>query len=69
MVPEHWLQPTRVTDGSVFGFEKNERANIADDELEALRDIAEQLMVRTGQQLDEAVKEGALQEICHDQKS
>src|SRR3989338_4342001 len=53
----------------VFGFEKNERANIVDDELEALRDIAEQLLARTGQQLDEAVKEGALQEICHDQKN
>lgn len=53
----------------VFGFEKNERANIADDELEALRDIAEQLLVRTGRQLDEGVKEGALQEICHDQKN
>ena len=53
----------------VFGFEKNERANIADDELEALRDIAEQLLARTGQQLDEAVEEGALQEIYHDQKS
>lgn len=53
----------------VFGFEKNERANIADDELEALRDITEQLLARTGQQLDEAVKEGALQEICHDQKN
>ena len=53
----------------VFGFEKNERANIADDELEALRDIAEQLLVRTGSQLDKAVEEGALQEICHDQKN
>ena len=53
----------------VFGFEKNERANIADDELEALRDIAEQLLARTGRQLDEAVKDGALQEICHDQKN
>ena len=53
----------------VFGFEKNERANIADDELEALRDIAEQLLVRTGSQLDEAVAEGTLQEICHDQKN
>ncbi|CAG9932353.1 type II toxin-antitoxin system RelE/ParE family toxin [Candidatus Nitrotoga arctica] len=53
----------------VFGFEKNERANIADDELEALRDIAEQLLVRTGRQLDEAVEAGALQEICHDQKN
>jgi len=53
----------------VFGFEKNERANIAEDELEALRDIAEQLLARTGSQLDEAVKEGALQEICHEQKN
>jgi hypothetical protein len=53
----------------VFGFEKNKRANIADDELEALRDIAEQLLVRTGRQLDEAVEAGALQEICHDQKN
>lgn len=53
----------------VFGFEKNERANIADDELEVLRDIAEQLLVRTGRQLDEAVEAGALQEICHDQKN
>ena len=53
----------------VFGFEKNERANIADDELEALRDIAEQLLVRTGSQLDEAVKEGVLQEIFHDQEN
>ena len=53
----------------VFGFEKNERANIADDELEALRDIAEQLLARTGRQLDEAVEEDALQEIFHDQKN
>ncbi|CAH1205892.1 conserved hypothetical protein [Candidatus Nitrotoga sp. BS] len=53
----------------VFGFEKNERANIADDELEALRDIAEQLLARTGRQLDEAIEAGALQEICHDKKN
>ena len=52
----------------VFGFEKNRRANIADDELEALRDIAAQLLARTGQQLDEAVNDGSLQEICHDNK-
>ena len=52
----------------VYGFEKNDRANIADDELEALKDIAEQLLARTGRQLDEAVEEGLLQEICHDNK-
>jgi len=48
----------------VFGFEKNERANIADDELEALQHIATQLLARTGRQLDEAMKDGSLQEIC-----
>lgn len=52
----------------VFGFEKNERANIADDELQALKDIAEQLLARTGSQLDEAVEDGLLKEICDDNK-
>ena len=42
----------------IYGFEKNDRANIADDELEALKDIAEQLLARTGEQLDEAVQDG-----------
>jgi hypothetical protein len=49
----------------VFGFEKNERANIADDELEALQDIAVDLLARTDSQLDKAVVDGSLQEICN----
>lgn len=52
----------------VFGFEKNERANIADDELAALQDIATELLAQTGQQLDEAIQDGSLQEICNDDK-
>lgn len=48
----------------LYGFEKNDRANITDDELEALKEIAEQLLARTGKQLDEAVQDGSLQEIC-----
>ncbi|TAJ20809.1 MAG: type II toxin-antitoxin system RelE/ParE family toxin [Rugosibacter sp.] len=52
----------------VFGFEKNERANVADDELAALQDIAAQLLARDGWQLDEAIKDGSLQEICDDDK-
>lgn len=48
----------------VFGFEKNEMANISTDELEALKDVAQQLLCRTTPQLDEAVRDGALQEIC-----
>lgn len=52
----------------VFGFEKNERANIADDELDALQDIAAQLLARSVQELEEAIKDGTLQEICDDDK-
>ena len=52
----------------IYGFEKNDRANITDDELEALKEIAVQLLARTGRQLDEAVQDGSLQEICHDLK-
>ena len=50
----------------VFGFEKNDRANISDQELEALQDIAQDLLARTGTQLDLAVQTSALEEICHD---
>jgi hypothetical protein len=42
------------------------RANIADDELEALKELAEQLLARTGKQLTEALNNGSLSEICHD---
>jgi hypothetical protein len=50
----------------VYGFEKNDRANISDDELEALKELAEQLLARTGKQLTEALNDGTLSEICHD---
>ena len=53
----------------MFGFEKNERANITAEELEGLQEIAKQLLGRTPDQLDEAVRDGSLQEICHDQES
>ena len=53
----------------VYGFEKNDKANISDDELEALQTLAKDLLARTGQQLDAAVTDGALKEICHDEKS
>jgi len=49
----------------VFGFEKNDRANIAPDELEALQNLAHELLARTGSQLDLAVNDRALEEICH----
>ena len=50
----------------VFGFEKNDRANISGQELEALQDLAQDLLARTVEQLDLAVQASALEEICHD---
>lgn len=53
----------------VFGFEKNDRASITDDELAALQDLAHELLARTNQQLDTATEDGSIQEICHDHKN
>ena len=50
----------------VFGFEKNDRANVSAEELEALQDLASDLLVRTPVQLDAAVTDGTLLEICHE---
>jgi hypothetical protein len=48
----------------VFGFAKNERENISDDELELLQAMAADLLTRTDEQLDHAARDGALLEIC-----
>jgi len=48
----------------VFGFEKNERASVSDDELEGLQALAADLLARTGNQLNAAVADDTLQEIC-----
>ena len=50
----------------VFGFEKNVRANIGDIELGALQGIAVDLLALGSSQLDRAVTEEKLLEICHD---
>src|SRR5574337_260672 len=48
----------------LFGFEKNHRANITDEELEGLQVLTSDLLARTGKQLNDAVADGMLQEIC-----
>lgn len=53
----------------VFGFEKSERSNISAEEKEALQTLARDLLLRTDQELDAEVINGALQEICHEQKN
>ncbi len=52
----------------VFGFEKNDRAKISDDELEGLQELASDLLSRTARQLDEALRDASLLEICHDKQ-
>ena len=53
----------------VFGFEKNERANISKKELEALQSIATDLLKLNSNQLDAHVYNEALREICHDDEN
>lgn len=50
----------------VFGFEKNERANVSFRELEALKAIAADLLKLSSAELNSLVASGALQEICHE---
>ena len=50
----------------VFGFEKNEKANVSRTELEALQWLAEQLLGLTAPQLEGGLQDGSLQEICHE---
>ena len=52
----------------VFGFEKNVQANVNAKELEALQDIARDLLKLTPTQLDAQVEHEAFQEICNDDK-
>ena len=47
----------------LYGFAKNERENIDDDELQTLRDIAADLLNQADSALDDAVNAGKLQEI------
>lgn len=52
----------------LFGFEKNERANISDKERDALRMMAKDLLGLTTGQLREAVADGALLEVSDGKK-
>jgi len=50
----------------VFGFEKNERDNIDDNELKALKSYAQSVLGLSEAQVASFVKDGSLQEICND---
>jgi len=49
----------------LYGFKKNERANISPVELEALQDLAGVLLERSDKELDVAVAADELEEICN----
>lgn len=50
----------------VYGFAKNERDNIDDRELKALKLLASALLGWTPEQTGHALREGALTEVIHD---
>jgi hypothetical protein len=50
----------------VYGFEKNVRANISSHELAVLQNLAADLLALESRQLDSAVAQGKLLEICHE---
>ena len=52
----------------LYGFAKNERDNIAPDELLDLRKVAVGWLQASPERIAEAIKDGALEEICDDDK-
>lgn len=50
----------------IYGFEKNERANVSQNELEALKLLANDLLALTDSQISEAVKKGFILEVTHE---
>ena len=49
----------------VYGFEKNDRANIDANELTAVQKYGADLLTMTAKQLETAEADGSLKEICH----
>lgn len=52
----------------LYGFAKNERENIEDDELQTLRDIGAAWLAADAQRMARAIKENALQEVHDDEE-
>jgi len=50
----------------VFGFEKNERENISENELATLKKLARDLLGMTSKKITAAVGEGSLVEVEHE---
>jgi hypothetical protein len=55
---DHWF--------FLYGFGKNERANIDKDELKVLQEVAKELLELNGRQLAAAMSKGEMMEVCND---
>jgi len=53
----------------LYGFAKNDLSNIEDHELQALRDLASDMLTRNDAILELAKEKGKLQEITDDEKT
>jgi hypothetical protein len=51
----------------LYGFAKNERDNIADDELQTLREIGATWLAADARQIARAIEENALQEVADEE--
>lgn len=52
----------------LYGFAKNERDNIGEDELETLREIGKAWLDAKKERLEQAVKDGLLNEVTYDKE-
>jgi hypothetical protein len=50
----------------LYGFGKNERANIDKDELKVLKEVAKELLELNDRQLAVALSRGEMMEVCND---
>lgn len=59
---------TRMADRWFFlyGFGKNERATIDQDELKGFQELAKQYLALNDRQLEHAINHGVFTEVCHD---
>ncbi len=50
----------------LYGFSKNERANIDKDELKVLQEVAKELLAFNDEKIATALAAGEMTEVCHD---
>lgn len=50
----------------VYGFPKNQKSNISNQELKALKKLASQLLSYSNDDLNKAIKNGVFQEVIHE---